>query len=143
VNAMGRSVEKWVGGTDDTAIPPRVRLRIFDRARGRCQNCNRKLRAVDRWEVDHIVAIINGGANREDNFQCLCDWCHSAKTGADVAQKAKSDRIRKRHLGVPRRGRKMTSRNGFNAYPNNIKQVDLEWADEDPPAGPKSTSEPL
>lgn len=121
---MARSVENWVGRTDNTAVPPRVRLRVFDRAGARCQECGRKLRPpADRWEVDHIIALVNGGANSEDNLQCLCQWCHAAKTTADVASKAKSDRVRKRHLSVQRKGRKLSSRNSFRAYPSNVKQV--------------------
>lgn len=28
---IGRSVEEWIGATPDTAIPPRVRLRVFEK----------------------------------------------------------------------------------------------------------------
>jgi hypothetical protein len=42
-----------------------------------------------RFTCDHIIALINGGENRETNLQILCDWCDPAKTAADVRQKAK------------------------------------------------------
>ena len=97
---MTRSVPEWVGSSDDTAIPPRVRLRVWDRARGRCQICDRKLGPSDRWEVDHVVALINGGAHAEANMQIACSWCHPAKSAADVAEKAKTARVRKKHTGA-------------------------------------------
>ena len=64
----GRSVEEWIGATPDTAIPPRVRLRVFQRAEGRCEECTRKLMPGDQWQADHVVALVNGGANRESNL---------------------------------------------------------------------------
>lgn len=96
-----RSVVEWVGRSPDEPVPPRVRLRVFDRAKGRCQECGRKIAAGDRWTCDHEVAVINGGANAERNLRCICDWCDKAvKTPADVAVKAKVARTRKAHLGL-------------------------------------------
>jgi 5-methylcytosine-specific restriction enzyme A len=86
--AMPRSVEEWIGKTDDTPAPPRVRLRVFERAQGVCACCTRRIEAGQRWEADHVVAIINGGANRESNLQLLCEWCHDAKTKRDVREKS-------------------------------------------------------
>ena len=97
---MSRSVPEWVGKTDDSAIPPRVRIRVFEAAEGKCQSCSRKIGPADKWQADHIVAVVNGGANSEDNLQCLCDWCHKAKTREDVAAKAKTAAIKAKHLGI-------------------------------------------
>jgi len=97
---MARSAALWVGKTDDQAIPPRVRLRVFEAAGGRCQCCGRKLGPGDRWQADHIIALINGGQHSEANLQCLCDWCHKAKTREDVAAKAKTAAVRSKHLGI-------------------------------------------
>lgn len=97
---MARSPALWIGKTDDQAIPPRVRLRVFEAAGGRCQCCGRKLGPGDKWQADHIIALINGGAHSEANLQCLCDWCHKAKTREDVAEKSKSARIRQRQAGI-------------------------------------------
>jgi 5-methylcytosine-specific restriction protein A len=96
----GRSVAEWVGSTPDAPIPPRVRLRTFERAGGRCAACERKIGPADTWQCDHVVALVNGGANAEANLQVLCGWCHRAKTADDVAEKSRSARIRARHLGV-------------------------------------------
>jgi 5-methylcytosine-specific restriction protein A len=99
-----RSVPEWAGQTDDSAIPPRVRLRVFQRFDGVCQcGCTRKIRSGDTWECDHVVALANGGKHIESNLQPLLVDCHKRKSGQDVAEKAKVDRIRKSHTGIKKR----------------------------------------
>lgn len=97
---MTRAVEEWIGKTDDTPIPARVRLRVFERCKGLCGSCQRKLYPGDRWDCDHRVALINGGQNREGNLRLLCAWCHKSKTRQDVAIKSKTYRVRSKHLGI-------------------------------------------
>lgn len=96
----GRSTPEWIGATPDTAIPVRVRVRVFERAGGHCEACGRRIAAGDSWQADHTVALCNGGENREGNLRCLCDWCHAGKTRTDVAEKASVYRKRVKHLGV-------------------------------------------
>jgi HNH endonuclease len=84
---MPRSLPEWIGLTDDTPVPPRVRLRVLERFGRRCdpaRGCGRPLRPGDAWTCDHIEAVINGGANRERNLHPLCEWCEPPKTQADV-----------------------------------------------------------
>ena len=100
---MTRAVPEWIGATPDTKIPDRVKVRVFDRNGGICQcGCTRKIRSGDKWETDHIVAIINGGENRESNLQTLLDVCHDIKSKADVATKSETYDMRARHLGLKR-----------------------------------------
>ena len=109
---MSRSTAEWIGKTDDTAIPPRVRLRTYDKANGCCEVCGRKLGPKDKWQADHITALINGGANRESNLRCICDWCHKPKTAEDVAIKAKTYAVRSKHVGIKKRSGFQTNKNG-------------------------------
>lgn len=95
---MTRTVEAWQGKTDDTAIPPRVRLRVWDREAGRCHRCARKIPVGDAWIIEHRVAIINGGANAEPNLCLSCSWCKPLKDVEDVAQKAKTYAVRSKHV---------------------------------------------
>ncbi|MEP9376156.1 HNH endonuclease [Aquabacter sp. CN5-332] len=95
-----RSVEEWIGATPDTQIPPRVRLRVFERAAGRCEVCTRKLAPGDAWQADHTIALVNGGENREANLRCVCGWCHKTKTADDVAEKSRARRVRSKHIGI-------------------------------------------
>lgn len=99
---MARSVAEWIGKTDDTPIPDRVKVRVRERFNGRCAKCGRDLRA-GHWDADHRQAIINGGENREGNLQPLCDDpCHPAKTKTDVAEKSATYHTKLKHYGVRR-----------------------------------------
>lgn len=95
---MPRAVDEWIGKTPDTPAPPRVRVRVFDAKGGRCHRCGRKIAAGDRWTLEHLKAVINGGANRESNLDVTCDWCLPAKNAEDVAEKSKVYRTRAKHL---------------------------------------------
>ena len=83
---MARSTKEWIGATDDTPIPPRVKLRIKSRANDCCQNCG--IRVGYGGEVDHAIALILGGHNAEHNLRFLCRNCHAAKTKSDLAAKS-------------------------------------------------------
>jgi hypothetical protein len=96
-----RSVPEWIGRNDDAPVPPRVRVRVFRRHGERCAGpCGRALREGDAWSCDHVVAICNGGQNRESNLQPLCDWCRPAKDALDVATKSIIAKAALRHCGI-------------------------------------------
>ena len=111
---MTRAVPEWVGATPDTAIPPRVKLRLFAAYGEACAECRRPFRGKDAVpEYDHILALVNGGEHRESNLRPLCRGCHAPKTAADVAVKAKNARVAKKRIGAaPKRSRFATSRTG-------------------------------
>jgi 5-methylcytosine-specific restriction endonuclease McrA len=102
---MARTNDEWIGKTDDTAIPPRVRLRVFDRCGGRCYICTRKIMASDYWQCDHVVALCNGGKNVESNLAPACRNCCYDKTANDLAEKSAVARKRSKYLGVKPKGR--------------------------------------
>lgn len=97
-----RSVEEWIGKTDDEPVPPRVRLRVFERFDGICRECSLKIRGR-RWICDHRIALINGGENRENNLGPIHEACDKIKTAADVATKSKNNRVKAKHLGINKR----------------------------------------
>lgn len=94
---MARKTKEWIGTSDDTAIPPRVKLRIKVRANDCCQNCGN--RTPYGGEVDHAKAIILGGENRESNLRYLCKNCHAAKTKTDVVAKSRIAKTQIRMAG--------------------------------------------
>lgn len=104
---MARATKEWIGATDDSAVPPRVRLRVLERFDGRCDlggiGCGRQIAAGDKWCCDHIKALINGGENRERNLHPLCEWCTPIKDAADVAEKSYTAARRKSHAGIKRK----------------------------------------
>ena len=96
-----RSTDEWIGKDDDAAIPPRVRVRIFDRHGGICHISGRRIRAGEAWDCEHIIALCNGGEHRESNLApALNGQPHREKTAADVAEKSRVYRKRKSHLGI-------------------------------------------
>ena len=98
---MSRSTKEWIGRTDDTIIPDRVKLRVFLRYDGKCQcDCRRKIISGQPWQCDHKIALVNGGENRESNLVPLLLECHKNKTKADVAEKSHTYKKRKSHYGL-------------------------------------------
>lgn len=97
---MTRTVEEWIGKTDDTPIPPRVKARVFEAHGGVCHLTGRKIRAGEPWDCDHVIALINGGQNRESNLAPALRDKHREKTAEDVGIKSKVARIRAKHLGI-------------------------------------------
>lgn len=98
---MARTVSEWVGKSDDHRAPGKVRDRILARD-GNCHLCGRPIQSGQKWDIDHVKALINGGENRESNLRPVHRKCHVEKTAADVAEKAKIAAIRKKHLGITR-----------------------------------------
>jgi hypothetical protein len=102
---MSRELPEWIGANDDSAIPARVKVRVFERAGGRCLLCTLAIVGKLRPAYDHRIALINGGENREGNLSLLCVPCHAQKTAGDVAEKATVYRKRLSHLGLKPKGR--------------------------------------
>lgn len=112
---MSRSLDEWEGKTADTAIPDRVRLRVFQRANGLCGSCRRPIRGGETWTLEHVIALINWRitadkphGNRESNLGVTCCNCLAPKNAADVAIKSETYTMAKKHI-LPRKpkGRSM------------------------------------
>jgi 5-methylcytosine-specific restriction protein A len=97
---MARAVAEWIGSSHDAKVPMRVRLRIFERERGICHLSGRRISAAEPWDLDHKIALINGGEHRESNlFPALRDK-HREKSKHDVAEKAFIYASRAKHIGA-------------------------------------------
>lgn len=83
--------------------PQRV-ARIFHAAGGKCHKCKRKLGPADDYDIDHIIALENGGTDEDSNLAPCCDWCHVEKTADDHETAGHSRRAATRHV-VPKRFR--------------------------------------
>lgn len=100
---MSRAVKEWVGKTPDTPIPERVKLRLM-----REHNYKDYITGLPlipgQIDFDHIVALCNGGENRESNLAPVNRKAHKEKTKQDVKIRAKTDSMAKSHfLGKPKR----------------------------------------
>jgi 5-methylcytosine-specific restriction enzyme A len=97
---MTRTVKEWAGSSDDARVPPRVRLRIFERHGGVCHLSGVKIVPGMAWDLDHIVALVNGGKHCESNLAPALKAPHRVKTAKDVAEKSAVARKRKKALGI-------------------------------------------
>jgi 5-methylcytosine-specific restriction endonuclease McrA len=55
---------------------------------GVCHIAKRNIMAGELWDLDHVIALINGGKNRETNLAPASRDKHREKTKADVAEKS-------------------------------------------------------
>lgn len=115
---MSRAVTSWVGATDDTPVPPRVRIRVFDRFDQCCTICTRRIRPGETWTCEHVIALINGGANAESNLGVTCCNCLPDKNAADVAEKSSVYQKRAKHV-LPKSER--NTPRGFRKMPPGFK----------------------
>jgi hypothetical protein len=127
---MARSVEEWVGKTDDTKVPPRVKLRVLQRYDSICYLSKRPIRDGDLWDADHKVSLILGGENRESNLVPVLKEFHKAKTKAEMKIKAKIARVAKAAAGLKPKGK---------GWP---KKAKVKWVRDKLPM-PSATLNPL
>lgn len=118
---MARSVDEWKGKSDDTVPPPRVRIAVFEDHKGKCYICGKQIRAGEYWQCDHVVALANGGENRQGNLKPACRNCCYDKTAKDVAEKSKVATIKKKSI-LPKPKSRMQSR-GFRSTPPRSKDI--------------------
>jgi 5-methylcytosine-specific restriction protein A len=124
---MARSTKEWIGKTDDTAIPPRVKIRVKSRANDCCQACGVRVRYGG--QVDHIEAVKFSSEtrplNRESNLRFLCGPCHRLKTGEDVAQKSREAKTQKSLAGF-----KNTRKPYYVKRERSTMPLRVAWIDE-------------
>lgn len=118
-----RTLREWVGSTPNAHIPDKVRARVFLKCEGKCAHCRRIVRIGDKPQLDHIVALVNGGQHAEGNLQLLCGLCHAAKTKGDVREKSVTRRKMLKTMGLSRPKRKMPYRK-FDGTPVNPNKAD-------------------
>lgn len=77
------------------------RVRIWNAANGICHICKLPIDGTkDKWDAEHIKPIWLGGADDESNMAPAHKRCHAPKTAQEAAPRAKSNRIRARHMGI-------------------------------------------
>lgn len=55
---------------------------VAHRQQWKCNQCGDHL--PPEFDIDHVKAICDGGANSLDNLQALCKACHGEKTHMDM-----------------------------------------------------------
>src|ERR1700722_6795840 len=64
------------------------RKEVLERDHYLCRMCSTTDRPVAAHEVDHILALVDGGADLPSNMWSLCIPCHRNKTANEVAARA-------------------------------------------------------
>jgi 5-methylcytosine-specific restriction protein A len=89
------------------------RAQLFHDRGGQCWRCTKKLRPGDKWIVEHLIALENGGTNEWTNLDISCETCVPGKNAEDHAKAAKSRHARTYHV-VPSSER--DKRRGFKGW---------------------------
>ena len=121
---MSRSVPEWIGKNDDAKVPPHVRLRIFEREKGICHLSGRRITPADQWDLDHKVALCNGGEHRESNLFPAIRSKHREKTAQDVAELATVRAKKAKHFGIKTPKRSWPSRKLNSPRFDNTKRLE-------------------
>ena len=78
------------GGSADRRITGRKlqarRLRIWSRD-PHCVDCGALTSHPDGYELDHVIALVNGGDDTDGNCAVRCVSCHERKTRRDLGQR--------------------------------------------------------
>lgn len=110
---MPRTRKSWIGRTDDSKAPPRVRQRVYDAHNGICHICDLPIKPGETWHLDHKKALIAGGENAEGNLAPAHAHCNLAKGQRESAEKAKVAKVRGKHIGAIQPKQSIQSR-GFD-----------------------------
>lgn len=97
---MSREVPEWIGKSDDSKVPQRVRIRVFEREGGICHITGQKIATGEAWQLDHRIPLILGGEHRESNLFPALVEPHKRKTANEMKIKSKIARIKAKHLGI-------------------------------------------
>lgn len=76
---------------------PQERARVFADRAGCCHRCRRKLGPADKWILEHLIALENGGTNEPGNLEVTCSWCEPEKTAEDHTRAGHARRTYTRH----------------------------------------------
>ena len=63
---------------------------------GRCELCGSR-RGL---EAHHIIPVVCGGADSDDNLICVCQCCHARLTPRSLLTKIGKDNVRRKNLIV-------------------------------------------
>jgi len=107
-------LKEWVGKTPEAMPGQTVLLRLYAKQNGICacgcgqvMNLNR-----DKVDCDHVIAVIDGGENRESNLQLLLNACHKRKTSAEASARSEERRHKSKAFTALRKPKWGTQRLG-------------------------------
>jgi 5-methylcytosine-specific restriction endonuclease McrA len=54
-----------------------MRQQVYDRDKGRCYMCDRRL--APGWHIEHVIPLARGGTDTLDNVRASCPRCNRRK----------------------------------------------------------------
>lgn len=112
-----------VGTTPRKPMSQMRRLRIWEAHKGVCILCNRKIDGVrDEWIVEHVRALVLGGADSDENCAPAHESCRRVKDKVDVASGAKAKRMKAKHLRIKKPSAWRKPPPGYNAWTRRIER---------------------
>jgi 5-methylcytosine-specific restriction endonuclease McrA len=82
-------------------LTPKQRLSIFVAHEGICHICGVRINGVrEKWDVEHLLALADGGSDDLGNLRPAHVACHRRKTSVETTSRAKSERVKLRHFGA-------------------------------------------
>jgi 5-methylcytosine-specific restriction protein A len=86
-------------------LSPKERERIFLDNNGICHICTNPIDPIkEKWDADHVNPREITGKDDLDEFKPAHKKCHSVKTASDIKIIRKSQRIRRKHMGIKKEG---------------------------------------
>lgn len=98
-----RSVDEWIGKTDDSKPSGGCMRRVCDRQGWKCAISGVDIRDGVKVEFDHITPLWLGGENRESNLQAVTVEAHAGKTKAEAKVRAKVNRLQLKRMGAKKK----------------------------------------
>lgn len=95
----GRPKKEWIGKTPTSRIPPDVKLRIVKTWKETCHCTGLKI-TTQTPDFDHLIALEDGGENRESNLRPALPTGHRVKTAIENSNRDRADRMAKKKLGL-------------------------------------------
>lgn len=112
-----------IGTTPRKPMGQMRRLRIWEAHKGVCILCNRKIDGVrDEWIVEHVRALVLGGADSDENCAPAHESCRRVKDKVDVASGAKAKRMKAKHLRIKKPSAWRKPPPGYNYWTRRIEQ---------------------
>lgn len=75
------------------SFSPKVRAEVLLANGGRCYLTNAKIMAGDKWDVEHVIPLAQGGTNDPANLRPALAGPHKIKSAKDATDTAKARRL--------------------------------------------------
>jgi len=113
-------VVEWCPPEERKRLTKKQWTELFIEQDGRCARCGQRLvikgaNEVEIWD-EHLLSLAMGGSNALSNRQLWCKICSRVKTDQEAPVRAKSNRVRAKHIGVAKAHKKSTWRGKSDGF---------------------------